>query len=128
MFCTSHEVTTPAEVYKDQSPLTSRPQHTPTLSVFLTQFVEDVGGVKAGVVAQLAGDDLQGLGEGGDQQLLLACDGVGVLAQVAAHLHLNGSSTWGHRLIMIRAPDYAKNWRICAINPQTHAIRSSTQR
>lgn len=52
------------------------------LGVFRTQLVEDVGGVEAGVVAQLAGDDLQGLGVRSDQQLLLPRDGPGVIPQV----------------------------------------------
>ena len=64
-----------------------------TLRVFLAEFVEDVGGVKASVVAQLTWDDLQGLGVGRDQQLLLACDGVRVLTQEVAHLHLDSSTT-----------------------------------
>lgn len=39
-------------------------------AVFDTEAVEDVGGVEAGVVAQLAGDDLEGFGEGFDDGLL----------------------------------------------------------
>lgn len=45
------------------------------LCVLGSQFVEDVGGVKAGVVAQLPGDDFQGLGVRSDEQLLFSRDG-----------------------------------------------------
>ena len=61
--------------------------------MFGAQFVQDVGGVEAGVVAQLPGDDLQGLGVRSDQQLLFPGDGPGVIPQVLGQLHLNGSST-----------------------------------
>jgi hypothetical protein len=47
------------------------------LCVLLSQLVENVGGVESGVVAQLAGDDLQRLGHRSDDQLLLAGDGPG---------------------------------------------------
>lgn len=52
------------------------------LGVFGAQLVEDVGGVKAGVVAQLAGDDLQSFGVRSDEQLLLPRNGPGVIPQV----------------------------------------------
>jgi len=49
------------------------------LAVLDAQPVEDVGGVEAGVVAQLARDDLERFGEGLDDGLLLVADGgVGV--------------------------------------------------
>ena len=38
-----------------------------TERVALAQFVEDVGGVEAGVIAQLARDDLERLGHAADQ-------------------------------------------------------------
>lgn len=60
--------------------------------MFGAQFVQDVGGVEAGVVAQLSGDDLQGLGVCADQQLLFSGDGSGVIPQVLRQLHLNGTS------------------------------------
>ena len=62
------------------------------LCVFGAQFVQDVGGVEAGVVAQLSGDDLQGLGVRSDQQLLFSRDGPGIIPQVLGQLHLYGSS------------------------------------
>ena len=74
------------------------------LSVLLSELVQDVGGVEAGVVAQLAGNHLErkvnlqlssadaegfgsgahleGLGHGGDDELLLAGDRPGVVPQV----------------------------------------------
>lgn len=60
------------------------------------ELVEDVGGVEAGVVAELAGDDLQGLGVGADQQLLLAGDGPRVVPQVLGQLHLDGTAARHH--------------------------------
>lgn len=57
------------------------------------QFVQDVSGVKAGVVAQLSGDDLQGFGVRSNQQLLFSRDGPGVIPQVLGQFHLYGSST-----------------------------------
>lgn len=48
--------------------------------MFCSQLVEDVGGIKAGVVTQLPGNDFQGLGIRSDQQLLLSRDGPGVIA------------------------------------------------
>ena len=42
--------------------------------MFLPQLVEDVGGVEAGVVAQLTRDDLERLRHGRDDQLFLASD------------------------------------------------------
>ena len=61
--------------------------------MFLPQLVEDVGGVKAGVVAELAWDDLEGFGHGSDQQLLLTGDGARVVPQVLRQLHLNRTAT-----------------------------------
>lgn len=52
------------------------------LGVFRAQLVEDVGGVEAGVVAQLPGNDLQGFGVRSDEQLLLPGNGPGVIPQV----------------------------------------------
>lgn len=56
------------------------------LEVLLPELVEHICCVKAGVVAQLAGDDLQGLGVGLDEQLRLAAVCQGVLAQGLADL------------------------------------------
>lgn len=63
------------------------------LCVFGAQFVQDVGGVEAGVVTQLSGDDLQGLSVRSDQQLLFSGDGPRVIPQVFGQLHLYGTST-----------------------------------
>ncbi len=52
--------------------------------VLLAQLVEHVGGVEAGVVAQLPRDDLQCLGERVDEELRLARDGARVVAQLPA--------------------------------------------
>ena len=74
---------------------------------------EDVGGVEAGVVAELAGDDFEGFGEGFDDGLLFAGDAVeevGGAVQVCGDFHLwcgrelsvtgprkSGSMGWGRR-------------------------------
>ena len=55
-----------------------------------------------------------------------------ILAKVPNHLTATVSSDTSVKKIFIyiysgRAPDYAENRRICAINPQPHAIRSPTQ-
>ena len=53
------------------------------------QAVEDVGGVEAGVVAELPGDDFEGFGEGFDDGLLFVRDVlVGVFVEVGGHFHL----------------------------------------
>ena len=63
------------------------------LSVFETEAGEDVGGVEAGVVAELAGDHFEGLGEGLDNGLLFAGNGeVGGAVEVGGNLHLCGVS------------------------------------
>ena len=63
------------------------------LAVLHSQMVQDVGGVEAGVVAQLAGDDLEGFGEGLDDRLLLVVDfRVGVVVEVAGDFHLSGGA------------------------------------
>ena len=56
--------------------------------MLLAQLVEDVDRVEAGVVSQLARNHFQRLGVSRNQQLLLACDRLRVLAQVLAELHL----------------------------------------
>ncbi len=64
-----------------------------TLAVLDAQLGQDVGGVEAGVVAELAGDDLEGFGERFDDGLLLAGHGeVGVLVEVGGYFHLRVSS------------------------------------
>lgn len=70
------------------------------LGVFGAQFVQDVGGVKAGIVTQLSGYYLQGLGVRSDQQLLFSRDGPGIVPQVLWQLHLYGSSTGYNGVIL----------------------------
>lgn len=70
------------------------------LCVLGPQLVEDVGGVEASVVTQLSGDDLQSLGVGANQKLLLARNGSGIIPQVLGQLHLNGPSTSDHGVIL----------------------------
>lgn len=70
------------------------------LCVLGTQFVQNVCGIKAGVVTQLSGDDLQGLGVRSDQQLLFSRDGPGIIPQVLRQLHLHSSSTCYNGVIL----------------------------
>ncbi len=59
------------------------------LSMLDAQTVQDVGGVEAGVVAELAGDDFEGFGEGFDDGLLLVADAaVGLVVEVGGDFHL----------------------------------------
>lgn len=68
-----------------------------TFSMTSSQFVQNNSGVKASVVAQLAGNHLQGLGESSHEQLLLAGNGTRVLTQVFTHLQLHSTTTWGQK-------------------------------
>lgn len=57
------------------------------------QPVEDVGGVEAGVVAELAGDDLERLSEGFDDRLLFVRNAaIGELVEVGGDFHLGGAA------------------------------------
>ena len=51
-----------------------------TFSVFLSESVQDVHGVKASVVTELARDDLQRPRHGCDDELLLPCHCLGVVS------------------------------------------------
>lgn len=64
-----------------------------TLGMLLSQLVQDVGRIEAGIVAQLTRDDLEGLGDRSNQQLFLASNGPGVVAQHLGQFHLNGTTT-----------------------------------
>lgn len=58
-------------------------------AVLDAQPVQDVGGVEAGVVAELARDDLECFGKGFDDGLLLVADGrIGVGVEVGGDFHL----------------------------------------
>lgn len=64
------------------------------LAVLHTQAVQNIGGIEAGVVAELAGDNLKSLGKGLDNGLLLVRHvAVGEAVQVAGQFHLSGTST-----------------------------------
>ena len=54
------------------------------MRMLLAQLVQHVGGVEAGVVAQLARDDLQRLGKRVDEELGLARDRARGVAQLPA--------------------------------------------
>ena len=73
------------------------------LGVLLTQLVEYVGGVEAGVLAQLARYDLEGARQRRYDHLLLAGNGARVLAQEARRLHLDGAAARHDRVVLDRA-------------------------
>lgn len=52
------------------------------------EFVEDVGAVEAGVVAELTGDDFESSGVGVDDELLFAFDCAGIFTEVFGDFHL----------------------------------------
>lgn len=61
--------------------------------MLLAQLVEQISGIKTGVVGKLAGDDLKSLGKGADQKLLFSGNCASVIAQVFANFHLDGTTT-----------------------------------
>mmetsp|Transcript_40927 Transcript_40927/g.92111 ORF Transcript_40927/g.92111 Transcript_40927/m.92111 type:complete len:324 (+) Transcript_40927:144-1115(+) len=69
----------------------------PRQGVLGPQLLQHVGRVEPGVLAELPGDHLEGLGEGVDDVLLLARDGAGLEAQRVGDLHLDGPAA-GHHL------------------------------
>jgi hypothetical protein len=72
-----------------------------TLSVLNTKSVQDVGSVETGVVAKLSGNDLECLGEGLDDTLLLVRDlAVGVGVKVFADFHLASTTTSDNALVL----------------------------
>ncbi len=83
--------------------------------MLLAETVEDIGGIKTSIVAELAGNDLESLrderkkrkkndlGICVDEKLLLARNGAGVVTKVLAELHLHmsiggpkGEPQWHH--------------------------------
>jgi hypothetical protein len=74
------------------------------LSVLLAQLVQDVGGVEAGIVAQLPRNHLEGLGHSADDELLLAGDGAAVVAKILRQLHVDGSAARHHRVVLHGSP------------------------
>lgn len=76
------------------------------LAVLDAQLVEDVGGVEARVVAQLARDHLERLRERLDHRLLLVGDVlVGELVQVGGDLHLAGAAAADDQVVLDGALD-----------------------
>lgn len=62
-----------------------------------SELVEHVGSVEPGVVADLSRDDLEGLCEGADDELLLAFDRAGVVAEVGGDFHLKRNGREGSK-------------------------------
>lgn len=71
------------------------------LSVLNTQSVQDIGSVETSVVAKLSGNDLECLGEGLDDTLLLVRDlAVGVGVKIFADLHFASTTTSNNALVL----------------------------
>merc|ERR1719312_50004 len=73
--------------------------------VFLTELIKNVGGIKAGIVAKLTGNHLKSLGHGTDDQLLIPSNCSAVIPEVFAELHVYGSASSDHRVILHCPPD-----------------------
>jgi len=65
-----------------------------TAGVTHAEFVEDVGAVETGVVAELTGDDFEGAGVGVDYELLFSFDCAGIFTEVFGDFHLIVSYVW----------------------------------
>lgn len=61
--------------------------------VNLTELVNDIGGVHAGVVSELLRDDFESLGVPVNHELRLSLDGTDMFAEVSAELHFDGTTT-----------------------------------
>lgn len=76
------------------------------LAVLNTQAVKDISGIETGIVAKLARNDLESLGKGLDDTLLLVWDvGVGVCVQVFRDFHFAGTTTGDNVLVLDGALD-----------------------
>lgn len=75
------------------------------LSVLLTQLVQDIGRIEAGVLTQLSRDNLESPGHGPNELLVSALDIAGVVAQVLADLHVDGSTTSDDCVVLHRSAD-----------------------
>lgn len=72
------------------------------LGVLLTQLVEYVGGIEAGVLAQLTRYDLERARQRRHDHLLLARDRSRIVAQVLGDLHLDGTAAGHDRVVLER--------------------------
>jgi hypothetical protein len=72
-----------------------------SLSVLNTESVQDIGSVETSIVAKLSGNDLECLGEGLDDTLLLVRDlAVGEGVKVFADLHFASTTTSNNALVL----------------------------
>lgn len=69
------------------------------------ELVEDISCIKASVVTQLSGNDLQCFCIGSYQQLLLAWDGPGIVPQIFGQLHFYSTAT-SHNRVILQSKDY----------------------
>jgi len=71
------------------------------LSVLNTKSVQDIGSVETSIVAKLSGNDLECLGEGLDDTLLLVGDlAIGESVKVFADFHLASTTTGNNALVL----------------------------
>lgn len=63
------------------------------LNVDLSQSIKDVGGVHAGVVCELTGNNFEGLSEGTDNHLLFTTNCTHVFTQESRKFHLDGATS-----------------------------------
>lgn len=71
------------------------------LAVLNTQAVKNISGIETGIVAKLARDNLESLGKGLDDTLLLVWNvGVGVCVQVFGDFHFAGTTTGDNVLVL----------------------------
>merc|ERR1719234_2295441 len=74
-------------------------------SVFLPQLVQDIGRIKASVIAKLPCNHLKSLGHCSDDKLFLSSNCPAVVAQVLGKLHVNSSTSRNNRVVLHRTPD-----------------------
>ena len=74
-----------------------------TLCVFLAQFVQNIGRIKAGIVAKLARNHFESLCDGANEHLLLASDRAWGVAQVLRKFHFDGSATGNDSIVLHRS-------------------------
>ena len=98
------------------------------LAVFHAQSVQDVRGIEAGIVAQLARDHFQGLGERLDHCLLLMGDvSVGKSVHVAGQLHFAGTTASNDGCVAQRTLDDHDGVVKASLDFRNKLFRSTTQ-
>merc|ERR1719400_2902487 len=76
------------------------------LSMLLSKFIQNVGGIKSSVITQLTGNNLKSLGHSANDKLLLASDCSTIIAKILGEFHINDTTAGNHRVILHCFPDY----------------------